>query len=184
MQAFVYGVSVTLLAAVLVATGIGHLLHLRRFHVLIRSHNVLPAALSGVAAALVTTLELCGAAVFVAMLLEGAAPRRVVVLATTAVAGVAFLVYLRRLLRNSRATASCGCSPLDGPLTPASLVPAASLVIASILGLASVAMEGVARSKPEPAVLLLAVVWGVTLALLVLLLPAAAVPRAALESGS
>jgi hypothetical protein len=184
MQALVYGVSVSFLAAVLLATGVGHLLDFRRFRLLIRDHHVLPAALSGVAAGLVTMLELLGGAVFVAMLLEGNQLPRAVVLTTTAGAGVAFFIYIRRLLRNPTGTASCGCSPLNGPLTPASLVPAGSLIIAAGLGLASVAAEGVTRSAPEAAVLLLSVGWGATLALLVLLLPAVAVPRAALESGS
>lgn len=184
MQIFVYGVSVAFLAAVLLATGIGHLLDFSRFRLLIRHHNVLPSAVAGVAAGLVTMFELFGGAAFVAILIDGTELPRATVLAATASAGVAFLFYMRRLLRHPATSASCGCSPLDGPLTPASLVPAASLVIASVLGLSSVALEGASHGTPEAAVRLLSVGWGATLALLVLLLPAVAVPRQALEGGS
>jgi hypothetical protein len=136
-----------------------------------------------VVAALVTLFELGAAMVFVLMLAGIQALPAGVSLATVVTAGVVFFLYMRRLLRHPAGATSCGCSPLTGPLTPASLVPSAGLVVAAVLGLASLA-AGADAVSPDGAGVALSMCWGATLAMLVLLLPAVAVPQQAVESRS
>jgi hypothetical protein len=97
----------------------------------------------------------------------------------SAACGVAFLVYLRRLLAQPAGAESCGCSPLASPLTRVSLVPSVALLAVSAAGLAAGMLQG-ASIEPLPGsgtLLMLSVGWGATLALLVLVLPAVVLPR-------
>ncbi len=172
MLAFTYLCGLAFVGSMLLATGGAHLAGLADFYRLLRRHGLLPEAFSAPVAALVTSAELAiGLTALTA--LSGVAPRlsRAAFAAALGV-GSAFIVYLRRLLRTRRA-GSCGCSPLASPLTPASFMPAASLVSAGALGL--LAQWGGAGVPQAPTPWSgLAIVWGFTLAGLVLLLPASA----------
>jgi hypothetical protein len=182
---FVYYLSLSFVAAMLLASGIGHLLGLDRFGALVRSHRVVPASLAIVVALLVCMFELAAAGIALAVLWSSAvsilaAPLFVV----CAAAGCMFVWYVRRLLRDPAGIVSCGCSPVPGPFTPASLVPAAGLLLVSAAGLAaaylvtrqplSVAYQsfGIATALP--------IAWGVTLAALAMLFPAS-MPRLAVD---
>lgn len=181
MTGFVEICDLALVAAVLLATGGAHLAGLGGFARLLRRHGLVPAVFAAPLAAGLGLGELAvGAAALAA--LAGGDPRLATAAFTAALgAGVAFLVYLRRLLVAGH-TGSCGCSPLASPLTPASFVPASALVAAGVLGL-------LARWAANPAPPFsdawsgLAVAWGLTLAALVLLLPASA-PGRAVETAS
>lgn len=175
METFVERCGLAFLAATLLATGGSHLADLRGFPRLLRHHGLLPAALAAPVAWLVTGVELAiGLAALKALLDPQPYLATVGFGAGLGIGGV-FLIYLRRLLRAGRAS-SCGCSPLASPLTPASLVPAASLVVAGLVGLLA-RSSAVATSLPPRAWSRLAVAWGVALAGLVLLLPATAPGR-------
>jgi hypothetical protein len=160
-------------AASLLATGGAHLIGLPGFARLLRQHGLLPGVLATPLAVVVTGTELAIALAALA----GSDPRFGPWLGTTAfaaslAAGGVFLAYLRRLRRSGH-SGSCGCSPLASPLTPASFAPAAFLATTGALGL-------LARWAAAPIPLSLqawsglAIAWGVTLAGVVLLLPASA----------
>jgi uncharacterized membrane protein len=182
---FVYYLSLSFVAAMLLASGIGHLLGWGRFGALVRSHRVVPASLTTAVALLVGVFELASAGIALAALSSSAASTLAVPLfVVCAAAGCVFVWYVRQLLRNPAGIASCGCSPLPGPLTPASLVPASGLLLVSTAGLAATSLVsrqplsiayqslGIATALP--------VAWGVTLAALVMLFPAS-MPRLAAD---
>ncbi len=126
-----------LIGSMLCTSGVAHLLGMRRLGELLRAHDVLPAGLARPAAVVVTLLE-CGLGAASLWLFASGRPAVGLALALGGVglAG-AFLLYLVRLLRRGPTTVSCGCSPLSSPVTEASLVPAATLLIAAlVLGLA------------------------------------------------
>ena len=194
MRGFVYGLSFTFLAVMLLVSGVGHATRFARFRGILRDHGVVPPIHSGLIAALVTGVELLtGAVVASVLLLPAAASPHVAATATSpayvtgtvvsAALGGAFLLYLRRLLRQPPRALSCGCSFLSGQLTPASLAPAASLLLVSLLALAAARFAGQAAffRTGEGSSAVLSIGWGATLAVLVLVLPAAVAPRVELE---
>lgn len=184
MRGFAYGLSFAFLSAMLLASGVGHAVAFARFRTLIRGHGIVLGPWSGLVAAVVTASELgIGAAMVGVLLRPASSPLGATLAAGSAVAGLAFLLYLRRLLRQPVRTHSCGCSPLASPLTGVSLVPSASLLMASAVGLGTVLLQGAAafRMASEGLVRLLPAGWGATLAFLVLVLPAVVVPRTGIE---
>lgn len=183
MSSFVHLGGLAFVAAALLATGGAHLLGLPGFARLLRQHGLLPGALAAPLAAAVAGGELMTALAALAAL-SGGAPGLGPWLGTAAfaaslAAGVVFLLYLRRLRRAGH-TGSCGCSPLASSLTPASFAPAAFLAAIGALGL--LARQAAAPIALVPAWSGLAIAWGVTLAGLVLLLPATA-PGKVVEAG-
>lgn len=166
-------------ASALLATGGAHFAGLPGFARLLREHGLLPGTIALPLAVLVAGVELASGLAALGALASGKPRLATAAFAAALGAGAAFLVYLRRLLRAGH-TGSCGCSPLASPLTPASFVPAASLVAAGAIGLlvrwAATSDALVPRSWGG-----LAIAWGVTLAALVLLLPASA-PGKTLEA--
>ncbi|MGH3961968.1 MAG: hypothetical protein ACRDRY_01750, partial [Pseudonocardiaceae bacterium] len=70
-----------------------------------------------------------------------------------------------------------GCTPLPAPLAPASLLPAGMLAVVAILALGAIAAGPRGPGTAFP------LLWGVTLALLVVLVPAS-VPNPAAEGGA
>lgn len=170
------------IAAMLLTTGIGHLRSFGDFTVLVRDHRVLPAGIARVAAGGVVAVELlvgAGAAAVVA----GAAPPGAGAALTglSGIIGLAFLAYVGRLLRRPGVAGGCGCSPMAAPLTRLSRVPAAALAAVAALSLLAAAIRPgddlpAVASLPAHAVATAAlpVLWGVTLAAVVLLVPAAA----------
>jgi hypothetical protein len=184
VRGFVYGLSFTFLSAMLLISGVGHATRFARFRSTLRDHGIVPHAHSGLIAALVTGVELLTGAVVASVLVSPAtAPPYV---AVSAALGVAFLVYLRRLLGQPPRALSCGCSFLSGQLTPASLAPAASLLIVSLLAFATTLVAGQAAffRTGEAASAVLSIGWGATLAVLVLVVPAAVAPRLEWEGRS
>jgi hypothetical protein len=169
-------------AAMLLTTGVGHLRSFAEFAALVRGHRVLPARAAGVVAGGVVAVELLVGAGAVA-LVAGAVPPGMGVALTglSGIVGLAFLAYVDRLLRRPGAAGGCGCSPMAAPLTRLSRVPAAALAAVAALSLLAAAIRpggdglGIA-SLPAHAVAMAALplVWGVTLAGVVLLVPAAA----------
>ena len=187
MRGFVYGLSFAFISAMLLAGGLVHAIRFARFRGILRDHGTVPHAGSGLVAAFVTGAELLIGALFGGVLLLPAAARpRVALTVASGALGVAFLLYLRRLLRQPPRALSCGCSFLSGQLTHASLVPAASLLLVSLMGLATALFGGEAAfSRPADAsAAVLSIGWGATLAVLVLVLPAAVAPRVEPDGGS
>jgi hypothetical protein len=161
----------------LLAGGLGHVVGFPAFRALVRGHGIVPPGWALPAAAAVTVFELAAGGSAAGLLLVGpptafAAP----VFASCAVASVAFWLYVRRLLGQPVRAASCGCSPASGPLTPASLTPSAALALVSLAGLAAAVLGPATLAPLVPA--LLSALWGVTLAGLLVVFPAA-VPAAA-----
>lgn len=177
MLAFIGFGGLAFVAATLLATGVAHLAGLRGFARLLRQHGLLPAAVAAPVGVLVTGTEVTiGLGALVA--LSSGDPR----LGTAAFAaalgiGGMFVAYLRQLLRAGH-TGSCGCSPMAGPLTPASFAPAISLVAVGAVGLVA-SWASTTALLPPTAWSSLAVAWGLTLTALVLLLPATAPGRVA-----
>lgn len=179
MLSFVHLGGLAFVAASLLATGGAHLTGLPGFARLLRQHDLVPGVLAAPLAVVVTGAELAtGLAALAA--LSGCDPRLGTgAFAASLAAGGVFLVYLRRLRRAGH-TGSCGCSPLASPLTPASFAPAAFLAATGAFGL--LARWAASTSLSLQVWSGLAIAWGVTLAGLVLLLPASA-PGRVLEAG-
>lgn len=180
MLSFVHIGGLAFVAASLLATGGAHLVGLPGFARLLLQHGLLPGVLAAPLAVVVTGAELAVALAALAALAGSDARFGTGAFAASLAAGGVFLVYLRRLRRAGH-SGSCGCSPLASPLTPASFAPAAFLATTGALGL-------LARWAAAPISLSLqawsglAIAWGVTLAGVVLLLPASA-PGKVLEAG-
>jgi hypothetical protein len=180
---FVYYLSLGYVAATLMISGTGHVLGVAHFRDLMRAHSIIPARLATTTAVLVTAFELAAGSAVLAVLLNGEmAVWAPLLLAVCAAAGGAFAFYIRGLLRRPEGITSCGCSPFAGPLTPASMVPALALLLISLLGLVA---AGLGYSSPLGATygllgisVALPLAWGVTLALIIILLPAS-MPRPA-----
>ncbi|HEX8071329.1 MAG TPA: MauE/DoxX family redox-associated membrane protein [Pyrinomonadaceae bacterium] len=182
---FIYYLSLGYVAATLLTSGIGHALGAARFRDLVRAHDIIPRDLVPATTLLVIAFELIAGAGALAVLLKAELVARAALLfAGCAVAGGAFACYIRRLLRRPGRVSSCGCSPLAGPLTPVAVVPACALLLLSALGLVAAGLGygralGVAYGLLGGAVAL-PLAWGVTLALLIIMLPAS-MPRPALN---
>jgi hypothetical protein len=179
MIVFLLLLSLAYIAGTFLVSGLGHLVGLSHFAHSLREHGILPARGVWPAAVLLTTFELTAAGVTGrAALRASAATVEFAVLIACVAAGLGFSFYLRRLVGLHRQRASCGCLPFSAPLTPLSFAPAGAVVLVAALGLIS----GLALSRPVPIALHalgtgaqgLPVAWGVTLAGLVMLLPASA----------
>lgn len=171
------------LAAALLPGGVMHLVRLRSFATLLYSHGIVPPVLIVTTALAVGALE---TGLGVAALLATARVRLPSPLppaalpAAAAALGAVFVVYLILLFNRPprRPHSSCGCTLWESSLSGASLLPAAGLIVAGLLGL------GAARSADwltTGAAWALAALWGATLAPLVALIPAAVPDRAGAE---
>lgn len=130
---FVYYFSLSCLAALLLTTGGAHLAGFSAFRALLYEHNLVSSVTSAAVFILVVELTIGMTAL---LLLVGGLQTTVAppLFAASASVGVVFLMYVRRLLRHATSLTSCGCSPLSSPLTPASLLPAATLALVSGAG--------------------------------------------------
>lgn len=178
MSAFLVDCGLVFAAAVLLVSGCGHALDPRRFAGLLRQHGVLPGRLAPVLAFAIVVLELGVAALAMVAIVGGDRRWATVALAGCAGLGLAFVSYLRSLIRRGR-NVDCACSPFAGNLTPASFVPGGLLAVFGLLGLVAQAAGAVgvadgAAVRLETWGAALAAVWGLTLALLAFLLPASA----------
>jgi len=175
VSGFVTALALGYLAAALLPSGVAHLARFGAFRGVVRAHRVVPDRAAAPVALLVAVAEIgLGAAAAAAAMRGNALP---VLFAAAAVLGVGFILYLRALLRHPDTGVGCGCTPLSAPLTPASLLPGGMLTVVAILALAATAAG---PSGPGTALPLL---WGATLALLVVLVPASA-PQPAVEGGT
>lgn len=175
MSSFVVAVGLGYLAAALLLSGVAHLIGFAAFSAVVGAHGVLPRRAATPVALLVAIAETgLGTAAAMAAVRDSAPP---VLFAATAVLGVGFIVYLRALLQRPDTGVGCGCTPLAAPLTPASLLPGGMLAVVAILALAATAAgpSGVGTS--------FGLLWGATLALLVVLVPAT-VPQPAARGGA
>jgi hypothetical protein len=176
--------SLSFVAAILLLSGLGHLSNPADFRQVLRSHGVFPSWLAGWIAIAVCLFELLvGGLAALALRPAAGFVARVTALAAAAGAGAAFGVYLRRLLSNPSGPSKCGCSPLSAPLTRASLAPSIGLAIVSVVGFAAMATLGL-DTRMSSLDLLLPCLWGMTLAGITLLYPAAVLQFLPLRSDS
>ena len=175
---FIYYVALSYIAASLLASGAHHGTRLGRFNETVRSHRIIPAGLAMPLAILVSVFELVvGGAALAALFSAGVSEQTSLVFSVCVVIGFAFAFYVRQLFRRPEGITSCGCSSFESPLTIASIIPASSLVLVSLLGLAANVFRF--GDAPQPRLLVvLPILWGATLALIINLLPAS-MPRPA-----
>jgi hypothetical protein len=179
--AFWPSMALAYLVAALLASGINHVVRFGSFRDVVRGHGLIPLRFTPLVALLTVVAEIgLGSAALIVM------PQRpsgaaVVVLAGAAALGLAFVGYMRRLLRAPGPATSCGCTPFSGPLTRATLLPGAMLALVSTVGGTA---TWVATSAADPAVAgplrALAALWGVSLAVTVMLVPAS-IPQPATD---
>lgn len=167
MTLFVVGVALGCCTAALLPAGIAHLLRPAQFAQLVAAHGVLrPRSAPAVAVAVGVTETVVGGGALVAIVADGL---RRPVLGAALLLGIAFVTYLTALMRRPHAGLGCGCTPLAGPVTTASLLPGAVLVAVSVPALpAAGAPAGAAWSGP----VWFGAVCGATLAVAVMLVPA------------
>jgi hypothetical protein len=185
MTTFVSALGFAYVAAALLASGVAHLLGFREFRALVTTHGVVSPGRSSFVAAAVLGVELAAGAAALRFAVQGDTGTlpAAVVFGVTAVLGMGFVLYVRRLLE-APPSAGCGCTPLGGPVTAASLLPGAALVaVAAVALLATVAgpgagleLAGAAAALPRLA--------GVTLAAAVMLVPASMPPPVPLGGGA
>jgi hypothetical protein len=167
-------------AVTLLASGVGHVVRFGAFRDLVRTHGLIPARLAP-AVALVTVLAEVGFGAAALFLVPpgSRSGTYVVIFAGPVVLGLAFVGYVRQLLRSRSRATSCGCSPLAGPLTSAALLPGAALSLVSVTTLVAAALA-VTEPVGDPLSWVLPALWGATLAMVVMLVPAS-VPRGAMD---
>lgn len=175
---FVYYLALSYLAASLVPVGVYHGARLGNFSRIVQSHRIVPAVIAVPLAILVAAFELvAGATALAALFNEEAAKAAGLLFSICAAVGLALALYVYRLLRHPEGITSCGCSAFASPLTIASVVPALTLLLVSLLGLATTALGLGSNLNEKPDIALaLPMVWGGTLALIINLLPAS-MPR-------
>jgi hypothetical protein len=180
MTTFVSLLGFAYLATALLASGVAHLLRFQGFRALVRTHGVVSPRRSSLVATAGVCFELvAGAAALRYSVQEsdGLLPAAVL-FGVSAAIGAGFMLYIRRLL-DAPPSAGCGCTPLGGPVTAASLLPGAALVTVAALALlatiarqsgpaAGVDLTGAAAALPRLA--------GVTVAATVMLVPASMPP--------
>jgi hypothetical protein len=189
VRSFLLGLSVAFLSTLLLATGLGHALRFARFRADLRDHALVPRRATAAIASLVTVAELGVGAVCASVLLSLTSPATPSTLVSATVAAsalaIALLLYLGALLRQPPRVLSCGCSFLSGQLTPVSIAPAASLLFFSMIGLALASPGDGAGFEPVADTwAILSAGWGMTLAVLVLAVPAVVAPRVEMERES
>ena len=186
MLSFVTPFALAYVATTLLAGAVGHAARLGSFHDLIREHAIIPPRGAPLAALLTLLAEpVGGTAAIVLLLRQSDAAATLLLFAATGGLGVGFHLYIRRLLGQPHTTSGCGCTPLSSPLTPASLLPSAALVMVSAAGLATALVSDwtpVAAPGSGGSLSLLAPLWGMTVAVLVMLAPAS-MPSAPIDSG-
>ena len=173
MLDFMLHFAVAYAAATLLSSGLAHAARFRDFAALIRAHGLLPAP-AAVAAAAVVAFEATAGIVAAGSLVGWWEPRTAATawaLGSCVAAGCGFWLYVRRLLSSPVKIDACGCSPVSSPLTPASLAPSATLVAVSLVGLLALAVP---PGPLAPGPVVLAGLWGVTVAALLVLFPASA----------
>ena len=177
---FIYYLALSYLAASLITAGLYHGTRLTSFSRIVRSHRTVPVVFALPLAILVSAFELvAGATALTGLFSEEVARVAGLLFSACAATGLAFALYVRRLLRNPEGITSCGCSAFTSPLTIASVIPSVALLLMSLSGLATTALGFRSNLNSESGMALaLPMVWGGTLALIVNLFPAS-MPRPA-----
>jgi hypothetical protein len=171
-------------ATTLLASGVSHGIGFGSFRNLIRDHAIIPSRAAPLVAAATLLAELAaGTMALVLLLRRSATVPTLLFFAAIGALGVAFVFYIRRLLRRPHTTSGCGCTPLSSPLTPASQLPGAALAAVSVTALAATFLQNwYAGPGGFGALTVLPTLWGVTLAFLVMLVPAST-PSPTVDSG-
>lgn len=170
MPSFIAALAASFVTILLTASALGHLLRFGRFRAVIQSHGTVPRALILPAALAVLVFELSVAAGCATILWsEDESPWQARFFALAAAGGFLFAAYIRVLLQHPEGVQSCGCTPLEGLLSPISLAPGLALMMAGAIGwMYSGELFMAEQALPK----LLGSGWGLTLALLTMLLPA------------
>lgn len=162
------------LAGIWLTAGLGHVVAWSRFRRTIVTHRLMAPIWAPLVATAIPAMELALGGLAARTVLRGEVVPTSVSLGSAMLA-LLFGLYLNGLLRRGPTPGvSCGCSPLAGPVTPWSLLPAWTVLFAALLVavLGDVAPADLSSSPAGGRTL--AVLWGLTLAGLVLLLPAVA----------
>ncbi len=174
---FIYYATVSYLAASLISSGLHHGTKIAGFSEIVQSHRVVPRMIAPLITMLVTLCELAaGGAALAALFSPKIAVWASLIFAGCTAMGLAFSIYVSRLLRDPEGITSCGCSAFSSPLTRASVIPAIALTLVSLLALATAGFVRTPLTELPRMMLMLPVCWGVTLALIINLLPAS-MPR-------
>lgn len=162
------------LAGIWLTAGVGHVVAWSRFRRTIVAHRLIAPIWAPLVATAVPILELILGGLAARTVLRGEALPASVCLGSAGLA-LLFGLYLNGLLhRGPVPGVSCGCSPLAGPVTPWSLLPAWTVLFATLAGGALGDVDPAAVSSIPAGGHSLAVLWGLTVSGLVLLLPAVA----------
>jgi len=173
VRAFFSYFASSFIATTLLVSGISHLSRPADFTSVVRSHAVFPSWAAGLIAIAVSIFELfVGALAALSVAPKVSFATRVITFAAAGGGGLAFWVYLRRLLSRPGGATTCGCSPLSAPLTKASQAPSIGLVIVSAIGLLEAATIG-SESRLNGFEAVLPSLWGITVSGITLLYPAA-----------
>ena len=187
MVFFARDFATTFLAAMLLSSGVAHVSNFSAFRAALDTHGFVPTSARTPVALVVMVAEINLGSLTLVAAWSRSNPLAALVFGGGALAGVGFLLYVHELLRSRVPASTCGCSPLTSPVTQSSLVPAASLTLVSGVGLGAVWLGSIASpgsgsiaERPEMLgdgiVSTLPVAWGLTLAGIVWLFPAAAPP--------
>lgn len=171
MVFFVRDLLLAYVACTFLVTGTFHAVRFGRLTQLIVAHRIVPPAIATVAGAALLAFELTVGALALTGMLRGRPTLAVAGL--SAVAGLVFVLYVRRLLHEGRGI-PCGCSPVAEAASSAALVPAAALLVVGALSLLVEALAGAGAELPHLPARFLAGGWGLVLASTVMLLPAVA----------
>jgi hypothetical protein len=183
--AFWSSFGLTYVATALLASGASHLLGFSSFRDVVDDHAIVPARFALIVVLLTLIAELVtGTAALVLLIAQSSAVPALLLFAFAGALGVGFVAYVRRLLRQPDRASSCGCSPLASPLTSASQLPGVALSTVSAVALAATFLldrnMAAAHGDSFGSLGLLPPLWGVTLAVLVMLVPAS-VPSLAVD---
>lgn len=176
MLTFLSYFSLAYVAAMLLTTGIGHVVRFTEFKAIVRMHGLISASLSPMVSVAAVAFELFAGSVAVALILwSNTALLTVLLFVACAAVGCLFVYYVWRLLRHPAGMTSCGCSPFESPLTPASIMPAGALMLVSLTGLLATGCRWGLSSTIVPEItgvtMALPLAWGGTLAGIIMLFP-------------
>lgn len=173
MLPLVRDLALAYIAFTLLVTGTFHVIRFRDLRQLVKAQGIVRASLTDVAAAALAAFEVAVGTLALASVMGE--QREPWIPALSALAGLAFVLYVRRLLGTRPRPLSCGCSPVAGGVTRASLLPAATLLamgVAALLAQAVLGSVGPEQWEPPASGRALATGWGFLLAWSVMLVPA------------
>ena len=115
---FLYYLGLSYLAANLITVGVYHGTRLASFSRIVGSHRIVPIVFALPLAIFVAAFELvAGATALAALFSQEMAKLTGLLFSASAAIALAFILYVRQLLRHPEGIASCGCSSFASPLT-------------------------------------------------------------------